>query len=361
MKMKKKVETKTESEKIVEMDLKQRVLEFQKQLQKEHGIDVSVGVDPYKIKLYTTGILNLDDALGGGLPVGMITELYGEEQSGKTLISLLSIAEMQKTGKPCLYIDAEFRFNPEFAEKMGVDVSPSMLTVIRKNIVQQVFQIIKEAAESKAFGLIVLDSVGTLVSQEVLEMNLIKDPMRMGGASKAITECSKAIISPLAESGTSMILINQVRDLIGAPVPMKHKTGGNFLSHIGSIRIKVKKPSSQKIFWENDIATGVEIECEIEKSGFGKNFRTAFFRHIYETGLDREYDLLSLLCDKGIIKQAGSFYTYNDIKFHGFDQLIKFTREDENFRKTLISEAEKIISKNMELDSGTKPSENNAK
>lgn len=352
--MKKKSETKTNSEKVIEMDLKQRVLEFQKQLQKEHGIDASVGVDPYKIKLYTTGILSLDDALGGGLPVGMITELYGEEQSGKTLIALLSIAEMQKSGKPCLYIDAEFRFNPDFAKKLGVDVSPTMLTVIRRNVVQQVFQIIKEAAEAKAFGLIVLDSVGTLVSQEVLEMNLMKDTMRMAGASKAITECFKAIISPLAESETSMILLNQVRDLIGAPVPMKHKTGGNFISHIGSVRIRVKKPTSQRIFWENDIATGVEIECEIEKSGFGKNFRTAFFRHIYETGLDREYDLITFLCDKGVIQQSGSFYTYKDMKFHGFDQLLKFVREDTNFKKILTLEVEKLMSKNLESNSDKK-------
>lgn len=335
-------------DKVISSDVKQRLANFHKQLQKEFGIDVSTGIDPYRIKLYTTGILNLDDALNGGLPVGMITELYGEEQSGKTLIALLSIAEMQKTGKPCLYIDAEFRFNPDFAEKLGVDTSPDMLTVVRKNVVQEVFQLIKEAAESRVFGLIVLDSIGTLVSKEVLSMNLMTDAMRMGGTSKAITECAKAVIAPLAESETSMILINQVRDVIGSHVPLKHKTGGNFISHAGSIRIRVKKPTSQRILWENDIATGVELEAEVEKNNAGTNFRSATFRLIYDKGLDKEYDLLSLLLAKNIITQSGSFYNYKDLKFHGFDQLLKKVREDNDFKEVLMKEAKNIINKGVE-------------
>lgn len=348
--MTKEIKKKTNIEKIVDDDTKSKMAVFYKELETKFNHPIE-DADKYEINLYTTGILNLDDALGGGLPVGMFTELWGEEQSGKTLISLLAIAEMQKSGKPCMYIDAEFRFNPKWAKVLGVNTDSSMLTFIRKNTVQEVFEIIKKAALTKIYGLIVLDSIGALTTLSATQMNMVNDSFKVGGIAGVLTECSRLVVAPLAETGTSLIVINQQRDTIGVNYgpPQKHSSGGNFLKHAGSIRIRVYKPSQSKILWEDDKAKGVEIRCAIEKSSIGANYREASFRLDYETGLDREYDLVSLLEDKGVITKSGSFYTFEDIKFQGFDNMLREVRSNNNLKKRMIDKAEHLLGRKIEL------------
>ena len=337
-------------DKAVDMDIASRLEAANAELKKKYDILPSMTGEDLSVKLYSTGNLCLDEALSGGLPVGRITEFYGEEQSGKTLISLLAIGQAQKAGKTCMLVDAEQAFNPIWASKLGVD--PSKLVILDNNVVEPIFDIIENYAKNKVVDLIVIDSVASLISNDELESEL--GAAKYASVALALSRVFRRVIPVLSQNEVSLILINQVRDdLSGAYIKTVKTPGGRIIKHSASTRVKIDKAPNGKLIRENDKVTGVETQCQVMKHRGGANFRIASFRIDYEKGLDREYDLGVLLLGKEKIVQSGAWFTVpslGDYKFQGFDKIIDALRTDAEFKAKALDLATKIISGDTNAD-----------
>lgn len=338
-------ESKSSIDKSVDMDVSSRLEAINAKLKEKYDILPSVMGEDLTVKLYSTGNLCLDDALSGGLPVGRITEFYGEEQSGKSLISLLAIGQAQKAGKTCMLVDAEQAFNPAWAEKLGVD--PSKLIILDNNVVEPIFDIIENYAKQKVVDLIVIDSIASLISNDELESEL--GAAKYASVALALSRVFRRVIPVLSANDVSLILINQVRDdLSGAYVKQVKTPGGRIIKHSASTRIKIDKAPNGKHIKEGDKVTGVETQCQVMKHRGGANFRVANFRIDYEKGLDKEYDLGVLLLSKEQIVQSGAWFTIpalgDQYKFQGFEKVLTALRTDEVLREKAFELAKKIIS-----------------
>lgn len=321
-------------EKKATSDLQKRLDAINAKLGKK--VDKLPGLDTEErqLKLYATGVRTLDIALSGGLPVGRITEFFGEEQSGKSLISLLAIAEAQKAGKTCMFIDAEQGYVPAWGAKLGVD--NSKLIYHNGNVVEQIFTIIEAYAQEKVVDLVVIDSIAGLATDAIVDGE-------MGAAKYSPVALSMSRILPkimplLSEKEVSLILINQVRDEIGGYQKSLKTPGGRAIRHAASTRIRVyKSGSSKRIKASDDVDTGIEIECEVRKHRGGANYRMAEFRIDYEKGFDREYDLICALKSKQIATLSGAYYSIPalDKKYQGMDAFIEAINTEEGLRDSL--------------------------
>lgn len=301
--------------------------------------DGAEGAQELSIPLYSTGILSVDDALSGGLPVGRMTELYGEEGSGKSLISLVTIGEMQRNGARCLLFDAESAYEPAWAAKLGVDTSKLMVS--DSNIAEDVFKIIETYAESGVIDLVVVDSIANLTTLDVMnsELGAAKYASLPGVLSRMLPRISKV----LKRNKVQLILINQVRDVIGAYVKMLSTPGGRNLKHLYHTRIKCIKVGSSRLLKEGDAVTGVEVEAQITKHRGGANYTKAAFRIEYATGLDKIYDVVNFLLANNHITRAGAFYTYGDQKYQGLENLMDAFRNDPAAYEAAVKFAKETI------------------
>lgn len=317
--------------------------------------DGSEGSQDLSIPLFSTGILSLDRALSGGLPVGRITELYGEEGSGKSLISLMAIAETQRNGGRCLLFDAESAYDPVWASKLGVNTKELMVS--DSNIAEDVFKIIQVYAEEKLVNLVVIDSIASLTTLDIMngELGAPKYASLAGVLSRILPVL---LIKFLKRNNVSLIIVNQVRDTIGSYVPMLRTPGGRNLKHLYHTRIKVFKAGSSKLLKDGDTVTGVEIETQITKHRGGANYTSANFRIDYNNGFDYIYDLVNFLILTNQITRSGSFYTYADKKYQGLESLMDVFRKDRNIYESALKLAKEILksdaSKNIILQENIK-------
>ena len=339
-----KSEPKSPIDNAVDTDLKARLNAANAKLKEKYDILPEVMGEDVKVPLYSTGCLCLDDALSGGLPIGRITEFFGEEQSGKSLISLLAIAEMQKKGKVCMLVDAEQAFDPIWAAKLGVDVA--QLIILDNNVVEQVFDIIENYAKQKVIDLVVIDSVASLISMDELESDL--GAAKYASVARPLSRIFPRVIPTLSKNAVSLILINQVRDDLSPSYVKQVKTpGGHVIKHSASTRIKINKAPNSKLIKEDNKVTGVETDCQVMKHRGGANFRTANFRIDYDKGLDREYDLGVLLLNKGLLVQAGAWFTLpalGDYKFQGLDKVLNAFKTNADLKAKAVDLATKTIS-----------------
>ena len=257
------------------------------------------------IEVIPTGSIALDIALGiGGLPRGRIVEIYGPESSGKTTLSMHAIANAQRAGGICAFIDAEHAFDAEYAKKLGIDIDA--LLVSQPDTGEQALEIMDMLIRSGALDLIVVDSVAALVPRAEIEGEM--GDSHMGLQARLMSQALRKITGALHQSKTTAIFINQLREKIGVFFGSPETTtGGKALKFYASVRLDIRRIETLK---DGQEAVGNRTRVKVVKNKMAPPFKQAEFDIIYGTGISREGSLIDMGVDIGIVKKAGAWYTY---------------------------------------------------
>ena len=257
------------------------------------------------VEVIPTGSIGLDIALGiGGLPRGRVVEIYGPESSGKTTLTLHAIANAQKAGGICAFIDAEHAFDSEYAKKLGVDIDA--LLVSQPDTGEQALEIMDMLVRSGALDLVVVDSVAALVPRAEIEGEM--GDSHMGLQARLMSQALRKITGALHQSKTTAIFINQLRDKIGVFFGSPETTtGGKALKFYASIRMDVRRIETLK---DGQEAVGNRTRVKIVKNKVAPPFKQAEFDIIYGVGISREGSIIDLGVESEIVKKSGAWFTY---------------------------------------------------
>ena len=308
-----------------------------KELNKSFGenkvIKVGDGVHT-KIETTPTGVMSFDLALGGGFGVGRIIEIYGKESSGKTTLSLLAIAEAQKAGKVCGFIDVEQALDFEYAESLGVNIND--LIVTQPDNGEEALEILDRMIESAMFGVIVFDSVAAIVPKAELEGEM--GDQKMGVVARLMSQAMRKITGKTSKTKTTVIMINQIREKIGVIYGNPEvTTGGNALKFFSSQRVEVSKGTQLK---QGEDIIGYIMKIRVVKNKIAPPFRKAEVNNMFGTGIDKFKDMLNIAVDKGLIARSGSWYSYEVTKLgQGIDKVAELVKDNPE----LIEELEEKI------------------
>ncbi len=296
---------------------------------------VDVGVVP-------TGSLGLDSALGvGGLPRGRIVEIFGPESSGKTTLTLHVIAEAQKMGGICAFIDAEHAMDPEYAKKLGVNINE--LLISQPDNGEQALEITESIVRSGKVDVVVIDSVAALTPKDEIEGDM--GAQHVGKQARLMSQALRKLTAIAHKSNTVIIFINQIRMQIGVMFGNPETTpGGKALKFYSSVRIDIRKIAQIK---KGDDVVGARTKVKIVKNKVAAPFKTTEFDIMYNEGISKQGELLALGEKFKLVTKSGSSYSYGEEKLgRGYDAARTFLRENPKVENTL----EKAIRK--ELESG---------
>jgi recombination protein RecA len=291
------------------------------------------------IEVIPTGAIGLDVALGiGGLPRGRIVEIYGPESSGKTTVALHAVANAQKAGGIAAFIDAEHALDPDYAKALGCDTDG--LLVSQPDTGEQALEIADMLIRSGAIDIIVIDSVAALVPRAEIEGEM--GDSHVGLQARLMSQALRKITGALANSGTTAIFINQLREKIGVFFGSPETTtGGKALKFYASIRLDVRRIETLK---DGQEAIGNRTRIKVVKNKCSPPFKQAEMDIIYGQGISREGSLIDLGVDQGIVKKSGAWYTYET------DQLGQGKENARSFLKDnpdLADEIEKKIKEKL--------------
>ncbi|MEP0356658.1 MAG: recombinase RecA [Paraglaciecola sp.] len=283
------------------------------------------------VETISTGSLGLDVALGaGGLPLGRIVEIYGPESSGKTTLTLEVIAEAQRNGKVCAFIDAEHALDPIYAEKLGVDVNE--LLVSQPDTGEQALEICDMLTRSGAVDVIVVDSVAALTPKAEIEGDI--GDSHMGLAARMMSQAMRKLTGNLKQSNTMLIFINQIRMKIGVMFGSPETTtGGNALKFYASVRLDIRRIGSVKA---GDEIVGNETRVKVVKNKISPPFKQAEFQITYGEGINSHGELIDLGVAHKMVEKAGAWYSYNGERIgQGKANSIKYLKEHPEMAKDI--------------------------
>jgi len=262
-----------------------------------------------EIETISTGSLGLDIALGiGGLPKGRVIEIYGPESSGKTTLALHCIAEAQKKGGTCAFIDAEHALDPSYAKKLGVNIDE--LLISQPDAGEQALEITDTLVRSGALDLLVVDSVAALVPKAELEGDM--GDAHMGLQARLMSQALRKLTSAVSRSNTMIIFINQIRQKIGVMFGNPETTtGGNALKFYASVRLDIRRIGQIK---DKDEIVGNQTRVKVVKNKMAPPFRVVEFDIMYGEGVSKLGEIIDLGIKAEVIGKAGAWFSYNNEK-----------------------------------------------
>ncbi|MGK2915361.1 MAG: recombinase RecA [Porticoccaceae bacterium] len=257
----------------------------------------------------STGSLGLDIALGvGGLPRGRVVEIYGPESSGKTTLALSVIAEAQKAGGSCAFIDAEHALDPIYAEKLGVNVDDLLLS--QPDTGEQALEVTDMLVRSGAIDVLVVDSVAALTPRAEIEGEM--GDMHVGLQARLMSQALRKLTGNIKNSNCLVVFINQIRMKIGVMFGSPETTtGGNALKFYASVRLDIRRIGAVK---EGEEVIGSETRVKVVKNKVAPPFRQCEFQILYGTGINRFGEIIDLAVKCGIVDKSGAWYAYNGNK-----------------------------------------------
>jgi recombination protein RecA len=275
------------------------------------------------IQAVSTGSLGLDIALGiGGLPRGRVIEIYGPESSGKTTLTLSVIAQMQKLGGVAAFIDAEHALDPQYAQKLGVNVSE--LLISQPDTGEQALEIADMLVRSGSVDIVVVDSVAALVPKAEIEGEM--GDSHMGLQARLMSQALRKLTGNIKRTNTMVIFINQIRMKIGVMFGNPETTtGGNALKFYASVRLDIRRTGAIK---KGDEVTGSETRVKVVKNKVAPPFKQAEFDILYGEGISREGEIIELGSNLKLVEKAGAWYSYKGEKIgQGKDNAREYLKE----------------------------------
>ncbi len=284
------------------------------------------------IPVIPTGSIGLDLALGvGGIPRGRITEIFGPESSGKTTLTLHIIAQCQKRGGTCAFVDAEHALDVTYAKRLGVNTDE--LLIAQPDYGEQALDIADMLVRSGAVDLVVVDSVAALIPQAELEG--VMGESQVGGQARLMSHAMRKLTGTIHKSRTSVIFINQIRMKIGVTGygSPETTTGGNALKFYSSVRMDIRRIQTLK---DKEEAFGSRTKVKIVKNKVAPPFRSATFDVLYGLGISRSGELLDMGIEAGIIEQSGSWFAFASEKLgQGREKVRALLDENEELSKSI--------------------------
>ncbi len=277
-----------------------------------------------EIESISTGSLGLDIALGiGGLPRGRIIEVYGPESSGKTTLALHTVAEAQKRGGICAFVDAEHALDPVYARKLGVDVNE--LLISQPDEGEQALEIADTLVRSGAIDVLVIDSVAALTPRAELEGDM--GDMQPGMQARLMSKALRKLTGSISKSNTMVIFINQIRMKIGVMFGNPETTtGGNALKFYASVRLDIRRIGQIK---DRDEVVGNQTRVKVVKNKVAPPFRQVEFDIMYGEGISKTGELLDLGVKAGVVEKSGSWFSYDSQRIgQGRENAKKFLTEN---------------------------------
>ncbi len=315
--------------------LQAALAQIEKQFGKGTIMRLGAGEVIEDIQVVSTGSLGLDVALGvGGLPRGRVVEIYGPESSGKTTLTLQVVAEMQKLGGTCAFVDAEHALDIQYAQALGVNLQDMLIS--QPDTGEQALEIVDSLVRSAAVDLIVVDSVAALTPKAELEGEM--GDSLPGLQARLMSQALRKLTATIKKANCTVIFINQIRMKIGVMFGSPETTtGGNALKFYSSVRLDIRRVGSIK---KGDEVIGSETKVKVVKNKVASPFKTAEFDILYGQGISREGEIIDLAVAASIIEKSGAWYAYQGEKIgQGRDNAREFLREN----RTLAYEIENKV------------------
>jgi recombination protein RecA len=308
------------------------------------------GDNPVKdIESTSTGSLGLDIALGiGGLPKGRVIEIYGPESSGKTTLTLHVVAEEQKKGGVCAFVDAEHALDPQYARKLGVNLDE--LLISQPDTGEQALEIVDTLVRSGAVSLVVVDSVAALTPKAELEGDM--GDAQVGAQARLMSQAMRKLTASISRSNCMVVFINQIRMKIGVMFGSPETTtGGNALKFYSSVRLDIRRIGSIK---DRDEVVGNTTRVKVVKNKVAPPFKQVEFDIMYGEGISKTGELLDLGVKAGVVEKSGAWFSYGDERIgQGRENAKQFLKD----HPEMAYEIEDKIRASHGLDFGASPDE----
>ena len=302
------------------------------------------------LEVVSTGSLGLDLALGvGGLPRGRIVEIFGPESSGKTTLCLETIAQCQKNGGVCAFIDAENAFDPIYARKLGVKVEELMVS--QPDTGEQALEICDMLVRSGGVDMVVIDSVAALVPKAEIEGDM--GDSHVGLQARLMSQALRKLTGHIKKTNTLVVFINQIRMKIGVMFGSPETTtGGNALKFYASVRLDIRRTGQIK---KGDDVIGNETKVKVIKNKVAPPFRQAEFDILYGEGVSWEGELIDLGVKYDIVEKSGAWYSYNGAKIgQGKDNVRVWLKENPDVANEIDSKIRAAAGTNIEITEGVR-------
>ena len=305
-----------------------------------NGAVMRLGQAALEVEAISTGSILIDQAIGiGGFPKGRVVEIYGPEASGKTTLALQAVAQAQKDGGICAFVDAEHALDPVYASNLGIDIND--LIISQPDSGEQALDITEMLIRSGAIDIIVVDSVAALVPRAELEGDM--GDTHVGLQARLMSQALRKLTPVVHKSNTVLIFINQIRQTIGGmPFSPKETTsGGKALKFYASIRLDVRRVASLK---KNDVHVGNRIKVKVVKNKVAPPFKVVELDLLFNEGISAELDLLDAAIHYGIIEKAGSWLSFEGNKIaQGREQALKLLKSDKDIVSTITKQVHEKI------------------